>query len=70
MDDYRIEGNLKLIDCINDVVAKANAKISTAVGSDHDAQLLKTIPGVGEYTALVLSSAIDGAGPGFQTRTA
>ena len=62
MDDYRIEGNLKIIDCINDVVAKTNAKISAAVGSDRDAQLLKTIPGVGEYTALVLSSAIDGAG--------
>ena len=62
MDDYRIEGNLKIIDCINDVLAKANARISAAVGSDHDAQLLKTIPGVGEYTALVLSSAIDGAG--------
>ncbi len=61
MDDYRIEGNLKIIDCINDVVAKTNAKISAAAGSDRDAQLLKTIPGVGEYTALVLSSAIDGA---------
>ena len=32
MDDYRIEGNLKIIDCINDVVAKTNAKISAAVG--------------------------------------
>ena len=29
--------------------------------SDRDAQLLKAIPCVGEYTALVLSSAIDGA---------
>ena len=62
MDDDRIEGNLKIIDCINDMVAKTNARISAAVGSDRDAQLFKTIPGVGKYTALVLSSAIDGAG--------
>ena len=62
MDNYRIEGNLKIIDCINDVVAKANSRISAAMDSDRDAQLLKTIPVVGEYTALVLSSAIDGAG--------
>ena len=62
IDGYRIEGNLKIIDCINDALAKTNTRISVAVGSDHDTQLLKTIPGVGEYAALVLSSAIDGAG--------
>ena len=62
MDDYRIEGNLKIINCIDDLVIKSNAKINAAVSSDRDAQLLKTIPGVGAYTALVLSSAIDDVG--------
>ena len=59
INDYRIEGNLKIIDSINDVLAKTNARIHAAVNASQDAQLLKTIPGVGEYTALVLSSAID-----------
>ena len=62
MGDYRISENLKIIDCINDILAKVNAKISATVDDDPDARLLMTIPGVGKYTALVLSSAIDGAG--------
>ena len=61
INDYRIEGNLRIIDLINDVLAKTNAQIHAAVDVSQDAQLLKTIPGVGEYTALVLSSAIDNA---------
>ena len=61
MDDYRIDENLKIIDCINDILARVGAKISAAVDGDPDARLLMTIPGVGEYTALVMSSAIDGA---------
>ena len=59
INDYRIEGNLRIIDLINDVLARTNARIHAAVDVSQDAQLLKTIPGVGEYTALVLSSAID-----------
>ena len=59
LNDYRIEGNLKIIDSINDVLYKINAQIHAAVDASKEAQLLQTIPGVGEYTALVLSSAID-----------
>ena len=62
MDDYRITENLKIIDCINDILARVDAKIGATVDGDPDAQLLTTIPGVGKYTALVISSAIDGAG--------
>ena len=40
-------------------MAKTNARIHAAVNASQEAQLLKTIPGVGEYIALVLSSAID-----------
>ena len=59
LNDYRIEGNLKIIDSINDVLYKINAQIHAAVDASKEAQLPQTIPGVGEYTALVLSSAID-----------
>ena len=62
VDDYRITENLKIIDCINDILARVDAKIGATVDDDPDAQLLTTIPGVGKYTALVISSAIDGAG--------
>ena len=59
INDYRIEGNLRIIDSINDVLYRTNARIHAVADASQDAQLLKTIPGVGEYTALVLSSAID-----------
>ena len=62
MDDYEITENLKIIDCINDILARVDAKIGATVDCDPDARLLTTIPGVGKYTALVISSAIDGAG--------
>ena len=38
---------------------KADAKVRAAVKDDAGAQLLKTIPGVGDYIALVMSSGID-----------
>ena len=60
INDYRIEGSLRIIDLVNDVLYKINARIHAAADVSQDAQLLKTIPGAGEYTALVLSSAIDG----------
>ena len=34
MDDYRITENLKIIDCINDILARVDAKISAAVDGD------------------------------------
>ena len=47
INDYRIEGNLRIIDSINDILAKTNAQIHAAVDVSQDAQLLKTIPGCG-----------------------
>ena len=61
IDDYWIEGNLRIIDCINDVLSKTASRITSATSSSSGAQLLKIIPGVGDYTALMLSSTIDGA---------
>ena len=37
MDDYRITENLKIIDCINDILARVDAKIGATVDGDPDA---------------------------------
>ena len=45
LNDYRIEGNLRIIDSINDVLAKTNARIHAAINASQEVQLLKTIQG-------------------------
>ena len=60
MHDYRIEGYLATIEFLNDVIIKSDVRIAEAVKNNHDALLLKSIPGVGDYTALIIASAIDG----------
>ena len=61
-NDYRMEGNLRIVDLINVDLARTSAQIHAAADVSQDAQLLKTIPGVvGGYTAPALSSAIDDA---------
>ena len=42
MGDYRITENLKIIDCINDILARVDAKIGATVDGDPDARLLTT----------------------------
>ena len=59
LDDWRIDLHLKNIASVQESRAVANLKITQAVKEDLKAQLLATIPGVGEYTALTLSAAID-----------
>ena len=56
MKDYRIDSYLSLIESINDQIAKADARIRDAVDHDKDAQLIKSIPGIGPYTALTVSA--------------
>ena len=59
LGDYRIDTYLDIIQYITDKILKADAKVRAAVKDDADAQLLKTIPGIGDYIALVMSSGID-----------
>ena len=54
-----VDSYLDMIQYISDKILKADAKVRAAVKDDADAQLLKTIPGVGDYIALVMSSGID-----------
>lgn len=60
IDDYRIDINLELISGVNNALAKLDARVRNAARDDPDAVLLMSIPGVGPYTALVVSSEIDG----------
>jgi transposase len=54
--DIRLE-ELQLVDSI---VERLDREISQVVSKNADARLLDTLPGVAPYTALFLSSAIDG----------
>ena len=58
INDYRIHGYLRNIDAVNDLIAQADVRIADAVKASPNAMLLKTIPGVGNYSALIISSEI------------
>ena len=60
LDDYRINGYLALIDFLKDRIVMADVRISDAVKKNPDAMLINTIPGVGNYSVLVIASCIDG----------
>ncbi len=59
LDDYRIDGYLKMIISINDRIAESDMRIKDALKHGSNAQLLESIPGVGRFTALTISSEID-----------
>ncbi len=59
LKDYRIDGYLKTIVFLNDRIAETNMRIKDVTKHDSNAQLLESIPGVGRFTALVISSEID-----------
>jgi len=59
LKDYRIDGYLKTIVFLNDRIAEADIRIKDVTKHDQNAQLLESIPGVGRFTALVISSEID-----------
>ncbi len=56
--DRRILGYLNLINSINDEITRTNFEIKRRVEESKSAQLLKTIPGIGDYIALTISSEI------------
>lgn len=58
LDDWRIDKHIEAIRLLNDDIADCDARVSDAVGSNHNAKLLTTIPGVGNITALALASEI------------
>jgi transposase len=53
--DYR----LRELELVESIIAELDRRISIAAAKDRGAKLIDTIPGVGAYTALFLSSALD-----------
>ena len=59
LDDWRIEKYLGVIAFLNGDIADCDARIQAAVSKNENAKLLKTVPGIGNITALALASEID-----------
>ena len=62
LENYRINAFLELIDSLNLQIARMNGRIRDAVKQSPAAQIIKTIPGIGDYSALVIDSEIDDVG--------
>ena len=59
LGNWRIDRYLRTIDFLNRDVAECSARIQKAVEGNRRARLLKTMPGIGDITALALASEID-----------
>ncbi len=60
LGDYRIDGFLQQIKSLDMQIGDTNSKIYAAVRTNPDAMLIKSIPGIGDYSALVIASEIGG----------
>jgi transposase len=58
LDDARVQSYLRLIDATNAEVLEASKVIRERAGSNEDANLLMTIPGISFYSALLIVSEI------------
>lgn len=58
LGDYRIDGFLRQINYLNLQIADINSKVYAAVKTSPDAILIKSIPGIGNYSSLVIASEI------------
>ena len=58
LKDYRIDTYLKHLDACNEDIRAIDIKIHAKVQESEYAQLLLTIPGVGDYTALTIAAEI------------
>ncbi len=58
LEDYRIDNYLDMITCHEEMIRQLDIKMREEVKRSQDAQLLKTIPGVGNFVALVVISSI------------
>ena len=58
VDDARVQGYLRLIDGLNREIHEASATVRLKAGSNSDANLLMTIPGISFFSALLIVSEI------------
>ena len=59
LDDWRVEKHLKIIDFLTVDIRDCDERIERAVGGNPQALLLRTVPGIGNATALTLASEVD-----------
>lgn len=55
---YELRGYLRILDCLGEEIAEVTGRVRAAAGSDVQAQLLMTIPGIAELTAWTLLAEI------------
>ena len=58
LNEPRVQGYLRLIDGLNREIHEASTVIKQKAGSNEDANLLTTIPGISFYSALLIASEI------------
>ena len=58
LNDYRINGCLRIIESLNDEINTVSKKILLLAQEDEMAKLLMTVPGIGYYSALLIVSEI------------
>ena len=62
LGDYRIDSLLSSIERYDDLIRQTDVRLARMVKESPEAVLLKSIPGVGNYSALVISSMIGDVG--------
>lgn len=58
LGNYRIDSYLQVIESLDDTIADVSRRILKTSSEDEMARLLMTVPGIGYYTALLISSEI------------
>ena len=58
LGDYRIDGFVRQINQLNLQITEINSKVYAAVKTSSDAMIIKSIPGIGDYSSLVIASEI------------
>jgi transposase len=58
LEDYRINGYLRIIESLNDEINTVSKKILLLAQEDEMAKLLMTVPGIGYYSALLIVSEV------------
>ena len=58
LGDYRIGGFLSSIERYDDLIKRADARVASMVRESPNAMLLKSIPGIGNFSALAISSMV------------
>ena len=59
-DRFLLNQMLKILDSLNAAIAQSDITVRKLFRADPDAQLLKTMPGIGKFLAVLISTELDG----------